>query len=104
MTTWLTAWRSALCHLPYRLPKYSATIVPASRTVATSSLVPSDVSGTCDRHAVHAERRRVRSVAENEIVRGRDLAIHVFEVTGDCDLADGISELAVFDPEAGGAA
>src|ERR1700687_2221237 len=104
MSTSVTGLPSALRQLLYVPPKYFRAITPASRRLATRSCVSCERSGTCDRHAVHAQGGGVRSEAENEIVRGRKLAIHVLEIAGDRDFADGVGELAIFDPEASGAA
>src|SRR5204862_7083678 len=55
-------------------------------------------------HRLDEAGRRVGAAAELEIVGGRQIAEHLVEIAGDGDLADRIGELAVLDPEAGGAA
>src|SRR3954468_6137051 len=82
---------------------------PASRTVSRNSAasraqILSAVSASAKRQALDAQRRRVDAVAEFQIV-GRDERLeHRQQVSGDRHLAHGVGDLAVLDPEAGGAA
>src|SRR6185295_15168963 len=82
---------------------------PASRTVSANSAASraatlSAVSASAKRQALDTQRRRVDPVAELQIV-GRDQRFeHRQQMACDGDLADGIGDLAVLDPEAGGAA
>src|SRR6188768_1570978 len=84
---------------------------PASRTVAVSSaasrvrVVSSrKASASAKRQTLDSHRRRIDAVAEFEIVGRLHRLEYLEQMTGDGDLAHGISELAVLDPEAGGAA
>ena len=53
---------------------------------------------------VDADRGRVRAVAEDQIIGGRQFAIHILEIARDGDFADGVSNLSILDPEPGRAA
>src|ERR1044072_805832 len=82
---------------------------PASRTVSCSSAasrvrIVSFASTSAKRQALDAHRRRIDAVAEFEIVRRLHRLEDLEQVAGDRPLADGIGDLAVLDPEAGGAA
>src|SRR3954452_3858974 len=85
---------------------------PASRTVSFSSaasrlrMVSSSelASASAKRQTLDAHRRRIDAVAELEIVRGLHRLEDLEQMAGDRDLTHGIGELAVLDPEAGGAA
>src|ERR1039458_8716839 len=77
---------------------------------ARSSVYPSGYFGQTgqltagDGHAVDAEGGRGGGGTEDEVVAdGGDVLVHVFQVAGDGDLFDRVGELAVLDPEAGGA-
>src|SRR5689334_24162280 len=82
---------------------------PSSRTVSRSNAASrvqifSAVSASAKRQALDAQRRRVDAVAELQIVGGNQRLEHRQQMPGDGHLADGIGDLAVLDPEAGGAA
>src|SRR3569833_3041663 len=84
---------------------------PASRTVSVSSAASrvrvfssSEASASAKRQTLDAHRRRIDAVAEFVIVGRLHRLEDLEQMTGDGDLADGIGELAVLDPEAGGAA
>src|SRR5581483_8827978 len=85
-----------------RLP--ASRIVSCSKAASRVNVVVSEKSASAKRQPLDAHRRRIDAVAELEIV-GR---LHRFEdleqMAGDRHLADGIGELAILDPEAGGAA
>src|SRR5258706_7720136 len=76
---------------------------PAWRNSATRSPVSAASSLSGNRHPLDAQGRCIRAVAEHEIVRRGERAVHVFEIAGNGDLADAVSELSVLDPESGGA-
>src|SRR5882724_9549388 len=98
----VTGLPSALRQTLKEPAKYFRAIWPASRTEATRSSV--SASGTGNRHAVDTQGRRIRAVAEHEIVGGREFAVHVLEIARDSDLAHRICKFAVLDPETGRAA
>src|SRR3954469_11764518 len=82
---------------------------PASRTTVVKSCASrasrSALSSTAaKRQALDAQGRRVDAVAEFQIVGRNQRLEDVEQVAGDGHLADGIGDLAVLDPEAGGAA
>src|SRR3954463_2143144 len=85
---------------------------PASRTVSCSSAASrvrmaspvAFASTSAKRQTLDAHRRRIDAVAELEIVRRLHRLEYLEQMAGDRHLAHGISELAVLDPEAGGAA
>src|SRR5829696_9065385 len=82
---------------------------PASRTVSRNSAasraqILSAVSASAKRQALDAQRRRVDAVAEFQIVSGNERFEHRQQMARDRHLADGVSDLAILDPEAGGAA
>src|ERR1700741_615617 len=81
---------------------------PASRTVSVSSAASranvSRSSTSAKGQPFDAQRRRVDAVAEFQVARGSQRLEHVEQMARDRDLADGIGDLAVLDPEAGGAA
>src|SRR3546814_1514228 len=56
-----------------------------------------------DLQAVEAQGRGVHGAAEDEVGRRRQREEHVLQIAGDGDLADRIGDLAVLDPESGGA-
>src|SRR5579872_618798 len=58
--------------------------------------------GPRNRHSVDAQSGRVDSGLEGKVARKAQMPEHVLEIAGDGDLAHRISELAFFDPEAGG--
>src|SRR5581483_8991671 len=81
---------------------------PASRTLAVRSSVsrakcPAP-STSAKRQSLDAHGRRVDAVAKLQIVGGDQRLEHLQQMAGDRHLADGIGDLAVLDPEAGGAA
>src|SRR5258707_15027705 len=82
---------------------------PAWRTVSVNSAASraqtaSAVSASAKRQALDAQRRRVDAVAELQVVGRRQRFEHRQQMPRNRDLADGISDLAILDPEAGGAA
>src|ERR1044071_6492780 len=82
---------------------------PASRTVSRSSAasraqIASAISASAKRQALDAQRRRVDAVAEFQIVGGNQRFEHRQQMARDRHLAHGIGNLAILDPEAGGAA
>src|SRR4051794_26724457 len=82
---------------------------PASRTVSVSSaasraLIVSSVSASAKRQSLDAHGRRIDAVAEFQIVGRRHRLEYRQQVAGDRHLAHRIGDLAVLDPEAGGAA
>src|SRR5439155_16773786 len=82
---------------------------PASRTVSRNSAasraqITSAISASAKRQALDAQRRRVDAVSEFQIVGGNQRFEHWQQMARDRHLADGISDLAVLDPESGGAA
>src|SRR5262245_27043793 len=100
MSASVTGLPRDLCQLLYWPPKYLRAIAPASRTFATSRSRSSVSSGTRHRHSIDAQRGRIGAVAEHEIVRGRQMLVHVLEIARDRDLTDRIGDFAVLDPEA----
>src|SRR5262245_14777694 len=84
---------------------------PASRTLSVRSaasrvrLFPSTRTGSASakRQTLDAHRRRIDAVAEFQIVGGLHRLEDVEQMARDRDFADGIGDLAVVDPEAGGA-
>src|ERR1700755_2380856 len=81
---------------------------PASRTVVVRSS-PSRTrspapSASAKRQSLDAQGRRIDAVAERQIVGGDERLEHLEQVARDRHLAAGIGDLAVLDPEAGGAA
>src|SRR5262245_38208270 len=85
---------------------------PASRTVSLNSAASrvrifssiKFASASAKRQTLDAHRRRIDAVAEFEIARGLHRLEDLEQMARDRDFADGIGELAVLDPEAGGAA
>src|SRR5215218_8520099 len=79
---------------------------PASRTVRFRSLASLAISASAasNRQSFDAHGRGVDAVLEFKIVRGRQRLEDIEQVTRNRHLADGITELAVFDPEAAGTA
>src|SRR3954470_14303949 len=85
---------------------------PASRTVLSSSVASrarrlsrsSRELTSANRQALDAQRRRVDAVAEFQIVGRNQRPEHLKQMARDRYLADRIGDLAVLDPEAGGAA
>src|SRR5262245_38867329 len=82
---------------------------PASRTVSVRSAasrasVVSGSSTSAKGQPFDAQRRCVDAIAEFEVVGGHQRLEHVEQMAGDGHLADGISDLAVLDPETGSAA
>src|SRR4029077_2379738 len=79
---------------------------PASRTAAVTWRFRSAWSASDARNgqALDSHRRRIDAEAEDQIVRRRQAAENVVEVTRNGDLAHRIGQLAVLDPEPGGAA
>src|SRR4029079_11758571 len=82
---------------------------PASRTVSCSSAasraqIASARSASAKRQALDAQRRRIDAVAEFQVVGGNQRFEHRQQMAGDRHLADGKGNLAVLDPESGGAA
>src|SRR3974390_1609530 len=73
-------------------------ISPASRMAASKSSHRDSLTG--NGQALYTQHPRVGSVAEVEILRRREILEDVGEMAGDRDLAHGISNLAVLDPEA----
>src|ERR1700761_5764030 len=55
-------------------------------------------------HPVDPDRRGIDAIAADQVVRRRYAWEHVLQVAGDRHLADGVGELALFDPEARSAA
>src|SRR5436305_4862292 len=85
---------------------------PASRTVSFSSVASLALRSSrssrkltsAKRQALDAQRRRVDAVAEFQIVGRHQRLEHLEQMARDRYLADRIGNLAVLDPEAGGAA
>src|SRR3954447_6152780 len=81
---------------------------PASRTVSFSSSasrarILSAISASAKREALDAQRRRVDAILEFQIVGGHQRFEHRQQMPRDRHLADRIGDLAVLDPETGGA-
>src|SRR5947208_1909360 len=82
---------------------------PASRTVSVSSaasraMFRSRASTTAKRQSLDAHGRRIDAVAEFQIVGRRQRFEDRQQMACNRHLADGIGDLAVLDPETGGAA
>src|SRR3978361_893528 len=82
---------------------------PASSTVSVSSAASrvvmfSTVSASAKRQALDAQRRRIDAVAEFQVVGSNHRFEDRQQMARDRHFADGIGDLAVLDPEAGGAA
>src|SRR3569833_3220865 len=77
---------------------------PASRTVSSSNLRSSDASGAGKCHALDADGGGVCAMAEFQVAGRRQAGEHVLEIAGDGDFGYWDSDLAIFDPETGGAA
>src|ERR1700683_323294 len=89
------------------VPNMESASAPASRTDAarrSAARVRSTASVACNRQALQSHGRRVRPVAECQIVRWFEASEHFQELAGDRDFADRIRQFAVLDPESGSAA
>src|SRR5579871_5366509 len=85
------AWRTVSVRRAASRARLSGrALLPASPSAKGQSLDP--------------QRRRVDAIAKHEIVRRHQRLEDVEQVTGDRHFADGVGDLAVLDPEAGGAA
>src|SRR5258708_11621011 len=87
------------------VPNSDSASAPASRTLAFNSSA-SRAAGlaSAKRQSLDAYRRRIDAVAEFQIVGGDHRLEDLEQMALDRHLAHGIGELAVLDPEAGGAA
>src|SRR5579864_3782977 len=94
------AWRAPDSPLPQNRPAPIGTIF---RRI-TRNRFERGSSRSGDGQTIDAQGWRVDTGLEFEIVGGGEMAIHVLEIAGDGDLADGKGELAVLDPESRGAA
>src|SRR5262245_8235706 len=77
---------------------------PASWTALASSSRIRLRSDPGNGQTLDPHRRRVGSVAEFEIIGGRERAENIVEVTGNRHLADRIGQFAALDPKTGSAA
>src|SRR4029450_10056293 len=101
-----------LVHVFSSVRNIDCASAPASRTVSFSSaasrvrIVASRefASASAKRQTLDAHRRRIDAVAGLAIVGGRHGVGDLERVARTRHLADGIGDLAVLDPEAGGAA
>src|SRR5262245_21207211 len=97
-----------LVQLRIGAPNFPRASAPASRTASASRSASSargiSASLACNGQPLHPDGRRIDAVTESEIVGRHEGAEDVGEMTRDRDLAHRIGELAVLDPEAGGAA
>src|SRR5229473_5357146 len=89
-------------------PNIPSASAPASRTASmrTRERALGSASGSMagNGHPFHPQRGRVGAVTEHEIVRGLEGTEHLDQISRDGHLADRVGELAVLDPEPGGAA
>src|SRR5215831_6796610 len=77
---------------------------PASRNMASRGSRNAIVSLAGNGQAFHAQCRRIGAVAEFKVVGRRQRTEHLKQMSGDGDLADRVSSLAILDPETGSAA
>src|ERR1700758_2658065 len=77
---------------------------PASRTVSSSNLRSSDASGAGKCHALDADSGGIGAMAEFQVAGRGQAQEHILEIAGDGDFGNGKGDLAILDPETGGAA
>src|SRR3954465_7984394 len=112
MSAYETGEDAPLVHFFSSVRNIDCASAPASRTVSCSSAASrvrmaspvAFVSTSAKRQTLDAHRRRIDAVAELEIVRRLHRLEDLEQMAGYRHLAHGISEFAVLDPEAGGAA
>src|ERR1700757_1756747 len=97
------AWRRTLLRLYVEM----MTLTRGAAAMASGScwgpVRTAPCSATGHGHAVDPEGRCIGAVAEDQIVGGAQLLEHLRQIAGDGDLGNRIGDLAVFDPESGGA-
>src|SRR5690242_19522651 len=104
-----TGEEAPFVHLRSSVPNIARASSPASRTVCFRSeasvarLASSGCSSSpsAKRQPFDAHGRRSDAVAEFQIARGRHRLEDFEQMAGDCNLADGVGDLAILDPEAG---
>src|SRR4051812_48770677 len=77
---------------------------PAARATSSSNFRSSDASGAGKCHALDTDGGGIGAVAEFQVAGRHQAGEHILEIAGDGDFGHGKSDLAILDPEAGGAA
>src|SRR5579871_5562922 len=76
---------------------------PASRTTSSSNLRSSDASGAGKCHALDTDGGGIGPVAEFQVAGRGQAQKHILEIARDGDFGNGKGDLAILDPETGGA-